>query len=128
MRLNYPMGSEFHRYSIYQICTHTSLRKQEHKMNSQRFSGERKCQLQKSHRWSAYWIKELVRRPEGKNILNIWSNGKAIQLKMPSRRLKKRYRNMDIPCRSSWIGSHEYFQEREYDAGASPTSSEPVRK
>jgi hypothetical protein len=31
---------------------------------------------------------------------------------------------MDIPCRSSWIGSHEIFQAREYDAGASQISSE----
>jgi hypothetical protein len=32
-----------------------------------------------------------------------------------------RYRSMDRPCRSSWIGAHESFQAREYDAGASPT-------
>jgi hypothetical protein len=35
---------------------------------------------------------------------------------------------MDIPCRSSWTGAHENFQAREYDAGASLTSSEPARK
>jgi hypothetical protein len=35
---------------------------------------------------------------------------------------------MDIPCRSSWTGAHEIFQAREYDAGASLTSSEPARK
>jgi hypothetical protein len=35
---------------------------------------------------------------------------------------------MDRPCRSSWTGAHENFQAREYDAGASPTSSEPARK
>jgi hypothetical protein len=34
---------------------------------------------------------------------------------------------MDIPCRSSWTGAHENFQAREYDAGASPSSSEPAR-
>jgi hypothetical protein len=28
---------------------------------------------------------------------------------------------MNIPCRSSWTGADESFQEREYDAGASPT-------
>jgi ABC-type thiamine transport system substrate-binding protein len=27
--------------------------------------------------------------------------------------------------RSSWTGAHEIFQAGEYDAGASPTSSEP---
>jgi hypothetical protein len=27
-------------------------------------------------------------------------------------------------CEISWIGSHENFQVREYDAGASPTTSE----
>jgi hypothetical protein len=31
---------------------------------------------------------------------------------------------MDRLCESSWIGAHENFQVREYDAGASPTSSE----
>jgi hypothetical protein len=31
---------------------------------------------------------------------------------------------MDRPCENSWIGAHENFQAREYDAGASPTSSE----
>jgi hypothetical protein len=31
---------------------------------------------------------------------------------------------MDKPCESSWIGVHENFQAREYDAGASSTSSE----
>jgi hypothetical protein len=35
---------------------------------------------------------------------------------------------MDRPCASSWTGAHEKFQAREYDAGASPTSSEPARK
>jgi hypothetical protein len=29
---------------------------------------------------------------------------------------------MDRSCESSWIGAHENFQAREYDAGASPTS------
>jgi hypothetical protein len=33
-------------------------------------------------------------------------------------------KSMDRPCESSWIGAHENFQAREYDAGASPTSSE----
>jgi hypothetical protein len=51
--------------------------------------------------------------------MSIWSNGRAIQLKMPARRLKKKYRSMDRPCRNSWIGAHEIFQAREYDAGAS---------
>ena len=58
------------------------MRKQEKKVNNQRFSGRSRCQLQRSHRWSRYWINEWVRRPEGKNILNIWSSGRAIQLKM----------------------------------------------
>jgi hypothetical protein len=35
---------------------------------------------------------------------------------------------MDRPCVSSWEGAHESFQVREYDAGASPTSSEPAWK
>jgi hypothetical protein len=47
--------------------------------------------LQRSHRWSRYWINEWVRRPEGKNTLNIWSSGRAIQLKMPAGRLKQRF-------------------------------------
>jgi hypothetical protein len=42
--------------------------------------------------------------------------------------MKKRYRGMDRPCTSSWTGAHEIFQAREYDAGASPTSSEPAQK
>jgi hypothetical protein len=103
------------------------LRKQEQVMNSQRFSGRSRCQLQRSHRWNRYWINEWVRKPEGKNILNIWSSGRAIQLKMPAGRLKQRFRSMDIPCRSSWTGAHANFQVREYDAGASPETSEPVQ-
>jgi hypothetical protein len=35
---------------------------------------------------------------------------------------------MDRPCRSSWTRAHENFQVREYDAGASPMSSEPAWK
>jgi hypothetical protein len=35
---------------------------------------------------------------------------------------------MDRPCVNSWAGAHEIFQAREYDAGASPTSSEPAQK
>jgi hypothetical protein len=31
---------------------------------------------------------------------------------------------MNRPCESSWTGAHENFQAREYDAGASPASSE----
>ena len=92
-------------------------------MNSQRFSSRSRCQLQRSHRWSGYWINEWVRRLEGKNILNIWSSGKAIQLKMPAEKMKQRFRSMDIPCKSSWIGAHANFQVREYDAGASFTTS-----
>jgi hypothetical protein len=97
-------------------------------MNSHRFSGKRRCQLQIIHRWSGYWINEWVRRPEESSTLNIWSSGRTIQLKMPARRMKKRYRGMDEPCAISWIGAHEDFQAREYDAGASPTSSEPTWK
>jgi hypothetical protein len=35
---------------------------------------------------------------------------------------------MDRPCMSSWTGAHESFQAKEYDVGASPTSSELARK
>jgi hypothetical protein len=63
-----------------------------------------------------------------KEYLNIWSSGRAIQLKMPAGRLKQRYGSMDIPCRSSWTGAHANFQVREYDAGASPETSEPAQK
>jgi hypothetical protein len=49
-------------------------------------------------------------------------------LKMPARRMKQKSRTMDRPCPSSWTGAHENFQVREYDAGASPPSSEPMRK
>jgi hypothetical protein len=31
---------------------------------------------------------------------------------------------MDRPCEISWTRAHENFQAREYDAGASPTTSE----
>jgi hypothetical protein len=43
---------------------------------------------------------------------------------MPAERTKQQFRIMDRSCESSWIGAHENFQAREYDAGASPTSSE----
>jgi hypothetical protein len=127
MRLNYLIGSKF-LHSMSHIYTHTKLRKHEQVIKSQRFSGKSRCQLQRSRRWSSYWTKEFVRRPGGKNTLIIWSSGRIIQLKMPDERLKQRYRIMDIPCRSSWTGAHESFQAREYDVGASPTSSAPARK
>jgi hypothetical protein len=38
---------------------------------------------------------------------------------MPAGRQKKLSKNMDRLCKSSWIGSHESFQVKEYDAGAS---------
>jgi hypothetical protein len=97
------------------------------KVNSQRFSGKNRCQLQRDHRWSAYWTRESARRPEGNNTLNILSSGRTIQLKMPVGKTKRRYRSMDRPCRSSWKGAHEIFQVREYDARASLTKSEPAR-
>jgi hypothetical protein len=56
--------------------------------------------------------------------LNTWSNGRDIQLKMPARRMKQRFKTMDRPCKISWKGAHENFQAREYDAGASPATSE----
>jgi hypothetical protein len=88
-------------------------------MNSQRFSGQNKCQLQKSRRWSAYWTKELVSGPGKRNTLNTWSSGRAIQLKMLAGRMKPKYISMDRPCAISWTGAHENFRAREYDAGAS---------
>jgi hypothetical protein len=88
-------------------------------MNNQRFSGQNRCQLQRNHRWKAYWTKELVRGPGERNTLNTWSNGRDIQLKMPAGKMKQRSRSMDRPCESSWTGAHENFQAREYDAGAS---------
>jgi hypothetical protein len=127
MRLNYLMGSEFLQYSMSHICTHTKLRKHEKVMNSQRFSGKSRFQLQISHRWSGYWINECVRGPGRKNTLSIWSNGRTIQWKMPAGRLKQRYRSMKIPCKSSWKATHKNFQAREYGAGASLIASEPTQ-
>jgi hypothetical protein len=43
-------------------------------------------------------------------------------MKMPARRMKQRSRGMDRQCVSSWIGAHDNFQAREYDAGASQVS------
>jgi hypothetical protein len=80
--------------------------------------------LHRSHRWKTYWTKEIVRGPKEGNVLNTWSSGRDIQLKMPAGRMKKRFKSMDIPCERSWIGAHENFQEREYNAGASPATSE----
>jgi hypothetical protein len=60
--------------------------------------------------------------------MSIWSNGRTIQLKMPAGRMKRRYRSMDRPCRSSWTRAHEIFQAREYDAGASLTHQESHRE
>ena len=103
------------------------MRKQEQKVNSQGFSGRRRCRLQGSRRWRTHWTREPVRRPGGKNTMSIWSNGRAIQWKMPAGRMKRKYKSMDIPCKSSWIGAHESFQAEEYDAGASTnTSNEPA--
>jgi hypothetical protein len=65
--------------------------------------------------------KRVSKKTRRKNTLSIWSSGRTIQLKMPAGRLKQRYRSMDRLCTSSWIGAHENFQAREYDAGASPT-------
>ena len=125
MKLSYRMGSRYLHYLMFRIYIHIKLMKQEQKvMINWRSSGRSRCQLQRSHRWNRYWINEWVRRPEGKNTSNIWSSGRAIQLKMPAGKMKQRFRSMEIPCESSWIGAHKKFQAREYDAGASPTSSE----
>ena len=88
--IEFPMGSESHRYSMLRICTLTELKKQEQKMNRKKFNGKNKCQLQKSRRWSAYWTKELVRGPGESNNLNTWSSGRDIQLKMPVGRMKNK--------------------------------------
>jgi hypothetical protein len=72
--------------------------------------------------------KRVARGPGKSNTLSIWSNGRTIQLKMSAGKARQRYKSMDRPCRSSWTGAHEIFQVREYDAGASPTSSEPAWK
>jgi hypothetical protein len=93
-------------------------------INNQRFSGLNICQLQKNHKWKEYETKELAKGLEEGNILNTWSSGRDIQLKMPTRRMKQRFKSMDRPCESSWTGAHENFQAREYDAGASPTTRE----
>jgi hypothetical protein len=45
-------------------------------------------------------------------------------LKMLDGKIKQRSISMDRLCESSWTGAHENFQAREYDAGASPTTSE----
>jgi hypothetical protein len=68
--------------------------------------------------------KRVRKGPGERNTLNTWSSGRDIQLKMPAERMKQRSRSMDRLCESSWTGAHENFQAREYDAGASPTSSE----
>jgi hypothetical protein len=118
-----PEGIEFHQYSMSQICTLTKLKRQEQTVNNQRFNGPNRCQLQRNHRWKVYWTRESVRGPGERNILNTWSSGRDIQLKMPAGRMKQRFKSMDRPCESSWTGAHENFQAREYDAGASPTTS-----
>jgi hypothetical protein len=66
--------------------------------------------------------KGSTRRPGERNTLNIWSSGRAIQLNMSAGRMKKISRGMGTPYMSSWIGSHENFKAREYDAGASEAS------
>jgi hypothetical protein len=43
---------------------------------------------------------------------------------MPAGKMKQKFRSMDRLCESLWTGAHENFQAREYDAGASSTSSE----
>ena len=45
-------------------------------------------------------------------------------MKMLAGIMKQRFRSMGRPCESSWTGVHANFQVREYNAGASPTSSE----
>jgi hypothetical protein len=100
------------------------MRKQEQVMNNQRFSGKNRRQLQRSHRWKAYWTRELARGLEENNTLNTWSSGRDTRLKMPAGKMKQRSKSMDRLCDISWTGAHENFQVREYDAGASPTSSE----
>ena len=43
-------------------------------------------------------------------------------MKMPARRMKQKSRGADTPYASSWIGAHENFQARKYDARASQAS------
>jgi hypothetical protein len=104
------------------------LRKQETEMNSQRFSGRKQMPVAEKPQMERILDKRIGKKTRRKEYFEYLVKWKAIQLKMPAGRLKQRYRSMDIPCRSSWTGAHESFQAREYDAGASPTSSEPARK
>jgi hypothetical protein len=72
--------------------------------------------------------KRVSKKTRRKQYLSIWSSGRIIQLNMPAGRMKRRYRGMDRPCRSSWTGAHENFQAREYDAGASSTHQASQRR
>jgi hypothetical protein len=61
------MGSEFLRYSMSQIYTH--IKPEEAgagMMNSQRFSGKSRCQLQRSHKWSSILDKRIGKKTRRK--------------------------------------------------------------
>jgi hypothetical protein len=47
---------------------------------------------------------------------------------MPAGKMKQAFISMNRPCRSSWTGAREIFQAEEYDAGASPKTSEPAHR
>jgi hypothetical protein len=54
----------------------------------ERFSGRNRCLWQKSCRWRKLLIRGLARRPGGRLILSIWSNGRDTQSKMPVGKMK----------------------------------------
>ena len=80
------------------------------------FSGKSKFPQQKIHRWRKLLIRGLARRPGGRLILSIWSNGRDTQSKMPVGKMK-------LPSRGK-IGAGAHGQESmnffqgECDAGA----------
>jgi hypothetical protein len=45
--------------------------------------------------------KRVSRKTRRKSILNTWSNGRDIQLKMPVGKMKQKFISMDRPCKSS---------------------------
>jgi hypothetical protein len=123
MRSGCHMVWAFHPYSMSQTCTLIGKTTQKDQKIKERFSGRSRCLWQRSYRCRKLLIRGLARRPEGKPILSIWSNGKDTQYKMPVGKTKMLSRSREV-SRGSHGQESMNFCQGEYDAGASLASAQ----
>jgi hypothetical protein len=68
MRLNYPMGSESHRYSMLQICTLTELKKQEQRMEQKEIQWTKQMPVAEKPQMESIIDKRISRKTRRKGV------------------------------------------------------------